>query len=103
MKEYLNKWKNIHVMDQKNLTLLSENIPQTDLQIQVNPIRIPNDADKLIVKFIWNSKALRKSKIILEKKDKVGGLSHPEFKTYYRTMVMNTIGAGSGTDLRIHH
>lgn len=40
------------------------------------------DIDKLVLKFIWKYIGLILGKIILKKKDKVGGLPLPDNKTY---------------------
>lgn len=58
-------------------------------------ITIPPDLfieiDKFILKFIWNHKGTRIPKIILEKKNKGGGLTLFYFKTYYKASVNKTI------------
>lgn len=45
--------------------------------------------DKLILKFIWKFKGSKIYKKTL-KKNKVGGLKLPDFKTYYNTIVIKT-------------
>ena len=88
------KLENYHMfMDWKTYHWNENNILQTDLQIQQNPYQNPSkffkETDELIIKFIWNCKGPRIAKIIL-KKNKVGGLTRLNFRTYYKTMVIKT-------------
>lgn len=65
------------------------------------PIRTRGDifveTDKLFLKSIWLCKGLRKKQnnpeifVIVTKKNKLGRLMLPSFKTYYKTMIIKTL------------
>ena len=40
-------------------------------------------------KFTWNCKGPQTAKTILKKKNKIGGLPLPGFKSYYKAIVIN--------------
>jgi hypothetical protein len=46
--------------------------------------------ERLITKFMWKGKGLIKSKAILKKEKKVGGVTLLHFKTYYESPVTET-------------
>ena len=58
------------------------------IKIPVDPFR---ETDKLILKLIWKSKRYRIAKTMLKKKSKVGGLTLPNFKTYYKATEIKTM------------
>ena len=59
------------------------------------PIKIPAsyflDINSLILKCIWRSKRLRIVKTVLREKNKVGGLTLPNFKVLYAVIVINSV------------
>ena len=54
------------------------------------PERYFVDIDKLILQFIRKVKRSRLANTILKKKNKVGRPTLPDFKTYFKTTVINT-------------
>ena len=66
--------------------------PKLLYRFNIVPIKITaSESDKLILKFIWKHRKSRIAKTILKRKSKVGELTLPNFKTYYKATVIKTI------------
>lgn len=68
--------------------------PKVNYGFNVIPIKIPAgflaEIDRMILKFIWKYNGTRVSKEHLEK-EKVGELTFPDFKTYFKTKVIKIV------------
>ena len=66
---------------------------QLDPQIQCNPNKSPSsyftDINRLILKFTYRGKRCKMTN--RWKENKVGGLTVPDFKTYYKATIIETV------------
>ena len=68
---------------------------QGNLQTQCNPYQnasgIYQELEQVILKFVWKHKELRIVKAVLRKMDKIGGIMLPDFKLYYKAMLIKIV------------
>ena len=96
IKEDTNRWRNIPCSYIGRINTVKMSIlPKAIYGFNAIPSKLPTvfstELEQIISQFVWKYKKTSNSQSNLEKEEWTGGINLPDFRLYYKPIVMNTV------------